>query len=427
MIKHDLSMRVFVILFCSLFFSASPSVAEESADAAFERVRRALWTEPARTQVETALTDLKRLAEDGHRAAQAALGRMYYIGDYVRPDLNRARALLKPAAEAGLVKAQMTLGEIYFEEAIHKVDHPRATKWFLAAAQAGNPRAQFIVSQYAMPADGMSPYPPPAVAALPKDRRAAIAWLRKAAEQGQPDAQRQLGLRYVLGEGVPEDEDKGYAWIQKGMEQIDPSGARKFHAEEVLEAVFSLSWRILLPWYDEWKLGARFADELEDFAERGYGYLGWYLSYWPMLASSGDSKEEKRRRDLAIQLGAEAGYGPAMARHDLPSDPEDLISPDGWAFRALVSGSAEGAFRIGFWLLMPLGLPDKAYPWLILAARAGHRQARDYVQIPTSDISDAQIVEGSFEASRITAEHGLRLRKLEPAAWCIKHLPFGCR
>jgi TPR repeat protein len=50
------------------------------------------------------------------------------------------------------------------------------------------------------------------------DYRAAIEWLRKAAEQGQPTAQFCLGQMYEDGEGVPESDSLAADWYRKAAD-----------------------------------------------------------------------------------------------------------------------------------------------------------------------------------------------------------------
>ena len=49
--------------------------------------------------------------------------------------------------------------------------------------------------------------------------RDGVAWLRKAAEQGQADAQNKLGWMYVRGRGVPQDYKEALVWLRKAAEQ----------------------------------------------------------------------------------------------------------------------------------------------------------------------------------------------------------------
>ena len=43
--------------------------------------------------------------------------------------------------------------------------------------------------------------------------------VKKAAEQGHPEAQNNLGIMYAIGEGVSEDDIQAYAWISLASAQ----------------------------------------------------------------------------------------------------------------------------------------------------------------------------------------------------------------
>jgi hypothetical protein len=48
---------------------------------------------------------------------------------------------------------------------------------------------------------------------VPQDYTQALAWCRKAAEQGQSSAQYSLGASYYKGLGVPQDYAESYFWF----------------------------------------------------------------------------------------------------------------------------------------------------------------------------------------------------------------------
>jgi TPR repeat protein len=52
-----------------------------------------------------------------------------------------------------------------------------------------------------------------------RDRKLATTWYRKAAEQGYPQAQMALGLKYAKGCGVPYDRVQAYVWLQLAAAQ----------------------------------------------------------------------------------------------------------------------------------------------------------------------------------------------------------------
>ena len=46
-----------------------------------------------------------------------------------------------------------------------------------------------------------------------QDLPEAVNWYRKAAEQGDADAQHRLGIMFSYGEGIARDDVRGYAWV----------------------------------------------------------------------------------------------------------------------------------------------------------------------------------------------------------------------
>ena len=56
---------------------------------------------------------------------------------------------------------------------------------------------------------------------VPQDYTQAALWYRKAAEQGNAEAQYDLGALYVKGQGVPQDYAQAALWYRKAAEQGD--------------------------------------------------------------------------------------------------------------------------------------------------------------------------------------------------------------
>jgi TPR repeat protein len=54
---------------------------------------------------------------------------------------------------------------------------------------------------------------------IDKNETEAAAWLQKAAEKGNRDAQYGLGMAYLKGKGVEKSEPTGYGWLQKAADQ----------------------------------------------------------------------------------------------------------------------------------------------------------------------------------------------------------------
>ncbi len=53
-----------------------------------------------------------------------------------------------------------------------------------------------------------------------------VAWLRKAAEQGQPEAQFNLALRCAGGQGMPKDRLRAYFWLLLASTQLPALASR---------------------------------------------------------------------------------------------------------------------------------------------------------------------------------------------------------
>ena len=83
-----------------------------------------------------------------------------------------------------------------------------AVKWYRKAAEQGDADAQRNLARCYL--DGQR---------VAQDKGEAVNWYRKAAEQGDVDAQYNLGVCYCLGKGVSKDEVEGVKWYRKAAEQ----------------------------------------------------------------------------------------------------------------------------------------------------------------------------------------------------------------
>jgi len=98
-----------------------------------------------------------------------------------------------------------------------------AAKWFRKAAEQGDADAQNALGSMIarLPVYGgteMARFGSPSVN---EDDARAVKWYRKAAEQGHAGAQYHLGLMYDNGWGVPENDARAVKWYRKAAEQGD--------------------------------------------------------------------------------------------------------------------------------------------------------------------------------------------------------------
>ncbi len=118
-------------------------------------------------------------------------------------------AALSAKADAGDAAAQFALGLAY---AVGRSgvtqDDATAVTWFRKAAEQGLPKAQFNLGVAYDRGRGVS-----------QDGGQARAWLHKAAEQGLSKAQFNLGVLLANGRGGPRDYASAYAWVAVAVAQ----------------------------------------------------------------------------------------------------------------------------------------------------------------------------------------------------------------
>lgn len=136
--------------------------------------------------------------------------------DDVQVAEEKFKALMENA-KAGDPVAQNGLGVMYYTgEAVSKTpsgqvldnDPELAAGWFFRAAEQGYADAQFNLGLLYINGEG-----------VPQDIAHAVELFQKAAEQGHVDAQNNLGAMYFTGEGVTRDEKKAIEWFEKAAAQ----------------------------------------------------------------------------------------------------------------------------------------------------------------------------------------------------------------
>lgn len=180
----------------------------------------------------------KLAADQGDADAQYMLSVCYYTGNGVIQDIEKAEKLCRKAAEQGHIFAQKALGfpknlkivekeseglKLCRKEAEEgndsaqcclarclaegngiKQDYPEAFKWYKLAAETGNPTAQYNLGIFYM----MGP------AGVDQNLVEAAKWFRQAAESGIPMAQYRLGFMYTNGAGVHQDMTEAIKWMK---------------------------------------------------------------------------------------------------------------------------------------------------------------------------------------------------------------------
>jgi TPR repeat protein/DNA-directed RNA polymerase subunit RPC12/RpoP len=95
------------------------------------------------------------------------------------------------------------------------IDNTKTLESSRKAAEQGQAEAQFMLGEYYAKGEG-----------VPQDDEQATEWFRKAAEQGHIRAQCMLGNQYQSGVGVPKNYKEATKWYRKAAEQGDTEAQR---------------------------------------------------------------------------------------------------------------------------------------------------------------------------------------------------------
>ena len=141
-------------------------------------------------------------AEAGDKIFQSCLGTMYYKGDGVSIDYEKAFYWIKKSAAQEHVNAMYNLGYMYWSGEGTSENYEEAFYWLSKAAEERFAPAQNYLGMMYRDGDGVD-----------EDFEEAFIWFSIAAEQGEPEAQCNLGLMYIDGNGVPESLIDATYWI----------------------------------------------------------------------------------------------------------------------------------------------------------------------------------------------------------------------
>jgi hypothetical protein len=88
-------------------------------------------------------------------------------------------------------------------DAYKRKDYKEAVRLYRLSAEQGDPDAQYNLGQFYLRGE----------LGVPQDYKEAVKWYRKAAEQYDVDAQSNLGFMYNKGQGVPQDYVIAHMWF----------------------------------------------------------------------------------------------------------------------------------------------------------------------------------------------------------------------
>jgi len=118
--------------------------------------------------------------------------------------------IYQPKANQGDADAQFNLALLYYTGVGIPQDRRYAIYWYTKAAEQGHIQAQYFLGKLYNFGDGIE---------VRQDFKLAVYWLTKAAEQGHIQAQYLLGHMYEYDDEPPQDYKLAFFWYTKAAEQ----------------------------------------------------------------------------------------------------------------------------------------------------------------------------------------------------------------
>jgi|GEM_PF-238308 len=312
---------------------------------------------------EEAVNWYRKAAEQGETKAQFNLGVCYDQGEGVEEDKEEAVKWYRLAADQGNTNAQRNLGIIYHNGDVVPRDKAEAEKWFRLAVKNGDAFALEIMGDLGYPTDDLagtsdddfdsdSEYEDkdasdsttlwrPRMNQMKfdedEDASDSAEQYRESAEQGDAEAQLNLGLCYYNGEGVEEDKEEAVIWFRKAAEQGEATaqlnlgvcyGNGEGVEEDKEEAV--IWWR-------------KAAEQGEAFAQSNLG-----VAYY-----RGEGVEEDKEeaviwwRKAAEQGDARSQYALGVCYYNGEGVEEDKEEAVKWYRKAAEQGEAQAQLKLG--------------------------------------------------------------------------------
>jgi TonB family protein len=261
------------------------------------------------------------------------------------------------AAQATSPEAELRVGNQYFE----KQDYPNAISWYRKAADQGNAEAQAELGWLYKNGRGVK-----------QDYAEAMAWYRKAATQANPNAEGSIGWFYQQGLGVTQDYAEAMSWYQKAAEHGNFAVQTNVGLLYQNGLGVKQNYSEALVWYQKAasKGDALARNNIGTLYESGLGVdrdpklaMAWYYQ----AADQGSALAERNvGRLYEAGLGVQQDYGKAA----------------NWFRKAAEQGDADAQVRIGWLYQNGLGVHEdyaEAMTWYQKAAAQNDANAQNNI------------------------------------------------
>jgi len=273
-------------------------------------------------------------------------------------------------ARKGDNEAQLQLAKMYTAKAESLKDitqweyadrcKKKAFEWYKKAAENGNVEAQFALGNCYRSGIGMSPDP--------KNLKKAYEWYKKAAENGDAKAQNLLGHCYTNGYGVEKNERKAFLWYEKAAMRGNVSAMNNVAYCYRFGLGVPVDLKTAITWY---KLSAAQNDAYA-------------------MNTLGDIYSLKEARPQEEAKNQQEAYE--------------------WYKKAAEKGDPEGLYKVAGCLMSGIGVEKnekEAFTYYLSAANNGHTKAK--IEAIRCYTTGTGVEKNEEEAKRLEKHFGIRL------------------
>jgi TPR repeat protein len=226
-----------------------------------------------------------------------------------------------------------------------------------------------------------------------QDYAAAASWYRKAADQGETSAESALAKMYFNGQGVPKDHAAAMSWVRKAADQGDVSGQVELGANAFASGDYVTAMRLLRP-----------------LADRGFVRPQFYLGL--MYANGRGVPRNDAAAVSWYRKAAEQRYGSAQINlgfmyENARGVPQDYTAAMNWYRKAADSSWDTAQNNLGLMYANGRGVPQDyvmAHMWFNLATANGNRNAASNRDLVAARMTPTQIGEAQKRAAEWQAK-----------------------
>ena len=273
----------------------------------------------------------------------------------IDPDVSQMQA----AAARGSIPQELKLGAAYFVGRGVEQSSKLAAYWYEKAANAGDPRAQKQIGFFYQAGIGVQ-----------RDPGRAVKWFERSAAGGLIDAKVNLGVAYLHGVGVAQDPAFAAQLFHEALAKGDGRGAFALGEMYYFGVGVEKDLTVAQQWYEQ---GAKLHDPISEFR------LG------TMLMRDNPRPHELKKAEELLRASAAAGYVPALHMLGvlLEAHPEFARAPNESAqlfTDAAAVGTWQSSIALGVFARDGVGMPaDPAaayYHFRVATLEGGEQAAR---------------------------------------------------